>query len=284
MEDSSEPNSRSQRPILAVDVDGVISLFGWDGPPEQAPGDFKIFDGIAHCISRDAGDRLRRLGAHFEMIWATGWEERANEHLPPILGLPKFPYLTFDGQARFGSSHWKLPALGEYSRGRPLAWIDDCIERELPPVGSAAGRPDLARSDQSCDRDRGVACGRLDGLVGGHLHFSLMDQVWVIIFMGVVLKIPVGMMLYTVYWAVKATPDPETSEVSGNDDDHGFGRRNRRPGHGPNGPRRDPHTPGTAPIPDCPPAVRARRKGRPAPLPRVGEHSGAAIERSLSEG
>lgn len=108
-----------------------------------------------------------------------------------------------------------------------------------------------------------------------------MDEVWVMVFMGVVLKIPVGMMLYTVWWAIKAAPEPESAE-GGTDDGHGF-RRRMRPPKRPQGPRRGPHAPDTLPLPDCPPAGRTRPAGRPAPLPRVGEHAGAATERALRE-
>jgi hypothetical protein len=111
------------RPILAVDVDGVISLFGYDQPPDEAR--FELVDGMLHCISLRAGERLQRLAEHFELIWATGWEEKANYYLPQMLGLADLPHLTFDGAARFGSAHWKLGPLGEYGRGRALAWIDD---------------------------------------------------------------------------------------------------------------------------------------------------------------
>jgi len=118
----------NERPILAVDVDGVISLFGFDDPTDAA-GDFHLIDGVAHCISRAAGERLLRLSDFYELVWATGWEERANEYLPPLLGLPsELPYLTFDGRARFGSAHWKIDAIAEYAGDRPLAWIDDCID------------------------------------------------------------------------------------------------------------------------------------------------------------
>jgi hypothetical protein len=120
---------QSDRPLLAVDVDGVISLFGFDDPTD-APGEFHLIDGVAHCISLAAGERLRRLAEWYDLVWATGWEERANEYLPTLLGLPEeLPYLTFDGRARFGSAHWKLDAIGEYACDRPLAWIDDCIDK-----------------------------------------------------------------------------------------------------------------------------------------------------------
>ena len=76
-----------ERPVLAVDVDGVVSLFGFDEPLTEAPGEIHLIDGVAHVISRPAGERLVRLAQHFDLIWATGWEERANEHLPLLLGL-----------------------------------------------------------------------------------------------------------------------------------------------------------------------------------------------------
>lgn len=113
------------RPILAVDVDGVISLFGYDEPPGNTEARFELVDGMLHCISLRAGERLQRLAEHFDLVWATGWEEKANYYLPQILGLAELPHLTFDGAARFGSAHWKLGPLQNYGHGRALAWIDD---------------------------------------------------------------------------------------------------------------------------------------------------------------
>ena len=115
--------------MLAVDVDGVISLFGFSEPLSEAPGEMRMIDGVVHCISIAAGERLRRLSEIYDLVWATGWEDRANDHLPALLGLPgELPFLTFDGRARFGTSHWKLDAIGEYAGDRPLAWVDDCID------------------------------------------------------------------------------------------------------------------------------------------------------------
>jgi hypothetical protein len=72
-----------------------------------------------------AGERLRRLSEQFDLVWATGWEEKANFYLPTLLGLAELPHLTFEGAARFGSAHWKLGPLDEYGQGRAMAWIDD---------------------------------------------------------------------------------------------------------------------------------------------------------------
>ena len=110
-------------------MDGVISLFGF--PTDQAPpGRFHSIDGIHHCLGTGCGERLSRLARAFELVWATGWEEKANEYLPFLLELEgePMPVIRFDGRAVFGSAHWKLDALDEYAGSRPAAWIDDNLD------------------------------------------------------------------------------------------------------------------------------------------------------------
>ena len=119
-----------QKPVLFVDVDGVISVFGFphDGPP---PGRMYSVDGLPHCIANGSGERLLRLAETFELVWATGWEERANEHLPHILGLGmELPTLSFDSTPVWGTAHWKLSAIERYAAERPAAWIDDSFNDE----------------------------------------------------------------------------------------------------------------------------------------------------------
>jgi hypothetical protein len=121
------PAEPSSGPVLFVDVDGVISLFGFDpaGPPGGA---FHSVDGILHWIGSDAGARLARLADSYELVWATGWEDKANEYLPHLLGMPgKLPFLSFEN-AVFGTAHWKLEAIGAYAGERPAAWIDDSLD------------------------------------------------------------------------------------------------------------------------------------------------------------
>jgi hypothetical protein len=135
----------TNRPILFVDVDGVISLFGFAPGAEQLPGPLHWIDGIAHFIPDVISERLVRLAESFELVWATGWEERANEHLPYILGLPfsELPYLTFDGRAVFGSAHWKIDAIAEYAGERPAAWIDDNIDQTCRAWAEGRSAPTL---------------------------------------------------------------------------------------------------------------------------------------------
>src|SRR4051794_31597744 len=110
-------------PLLLVDVDGVLSLYGTGDAPA-------LIDGVPHSLSRAAAGVLNELAPHFECVWCTGWEERADEHLPHLLGLPRgWPHLTFEkarGPGTSGPGHWKLQSINALAgEHRPLAWIDD---------------------------------------------------------------------------------------------------------------------------------------------------------------
>jgi hypothetical protein len=119
--------SDGAKPLLAVDVDGVVSLFGFDQPPGPPAAEFKLIEGTMHCISIAAGPRLRLLADHYELVWASGWEGQT-EVLTEILELPEHPFLGFGGNAEFGSAEWKIEPLDAYAGGRALAWVDDSFD------------------------------------------------------------------------------------------------------------------------------------------------------------
>ena len=116
---------RPLRPLLLIDIDGVISLFGFD-PASPPAGRYVTVDGIPHLLSTEAGEQLERLASVYELVWCSGWEEKADEHLPFTLGLPAgLPHLSFEAAEPAGR-HWKLSAIDAFAgRDRPLAWIDD---------------------------------------------------------------------------------------------------------------------------------------------------------------
>ena len=132
MDRDEHTHAPAPRPALFVDVDGVISLFGFDASRADDFGPLHWIDGIAHCIPPESGERLVRLSERFDLVWASGWEDRANDHLPHILDLPfhRLPWLNFGGRAIFGSSNWKVETIDLYAGNRPAAWIDDNIDEE----------------------------------------------------------------------------------------------------------------------------------------------------------
>ena len=148
-----------------VDVDGVVSLFGaaagtlvhplgrgaanGAAAGELGPraGSFHSIDGIPHFISSTAATHLLALSVAFELVWASGWEEKANEYLPRLLGLPApLPFLRLSAGAHESirtHAHWKLAAIEAYARGRPLAWIDDAFNPACHAWAKAREAPTL---------------------------------------------------------------------------------------------------------------------------------------------
>lgn len=147
-EEEEEP---PPRPLLMVDIDGVISLFGSGGAGLGTGGDryappdgiFRAIDGIPHFLSTAAAAHLLSLAEDFDLVWASGWEEKAEEYLPHLLGLPAgLPFLRFARGQEAGRSlngHWKLAAIDAYAGGRALAWIDDAFDESCHAW--AEGRP-----------------------------------------------------------------------------------------------------------------------------------------------
>jgi HAD domain in Swiss Army Knife RNA repair proteins len=129
-----------------VDVDGVISMFGF--PPHAPPQECSLhfIDGIPHFLSAAAARHLLALAPLFELVWCSGWEEKADEHLPHLLGLPgNLPHLSFErGEAgKSLQGHWKLAAIDAHAGRRPLAWVDDCIDPACHAWAAAREAPTL---------------------------------------------------------------------------------------------------------------------------------------------
>ena len=156
------------RPLLMVDIDGVISLFGPSGNRESE-GSFHAIDGIPHFLSSTAATQLLSLAEDFDLVWCSGWEEKAEEYLPHLLGLPAgLPFLRFDrgqGAGRSIDGHWKLDAIDAYAGERALAWIDDAFDRVLPRLGHGAFSADAARGNRPLARAH-VEGGAASGGVG----------------------------------------------------------------------------------------------------------------------
>jgi len=129
------------KPLLFVDIDGVISLFGF--PPAGRPaGTWLNVDGVPHLISATAPGHLLALAHDFDLVWCSGWEDKADEHLASALALPvRPPFLTFS--AATGTDHWKLAAVDRHAGDRPAAWVDDAFDDSCHAWAAARPAPTL---------------------------------------------------------------------------------------------------------------------------------------------
>lgn len=141
---AGDPAPAAPRPLLLVDVDGVVSLFGF-APHSPPSGVWRSVDGIPHLLSPAAGARLRRLAATYELVWCTGWEEKADAELPHAVGAPAgLPHLTFPHlPGRTTQGHWKLDAIDSHAGDRPLAWVDDALTAACRAWAAARPAPTL---------------------------------------------------------------------------------------------------------------------------------------------
>jgi len=162
---ASTPIGRApQRPLLLVDIDGVLSLFGPSehgsatapepasagegGDETPVSGSFHAIDGIPHFLSSTAAAHLLSLEPCFELVWASGWEEKANEYLPYLLGLPRsLPFIPFSRRTTVNAgtphAHWKLESIADYVGRRALAWVDDAFNAACHRWARARGAPTL---------------------------------------------------------------------------------------------------------------------------------------------
>jgi hypothetical protein len=117
------PSAADPRPILLVDVDGVLNPWAAaDVPPGYAAYDF--FPGERVLLCAGHGKLLTSLAERFELVWATAWEHRANQLICPVLALPHLPVIEFPLGGR-DLLFRKLPSVVEAVGDRSCAWIDD---------------------------------------------------------------------------------------------------------------------------------------------------------------
>ena len=110
---SATSSTTPARPILFLDVDGVLNPLG--SPPGYR--EHRI-EGFPILLNPDHRWELLDLARDFDLAWATTWEDDANVEIGPRLGLPSLPVVHFE----FDS---KWPDIVDFAGTRPFAWLDD---------------------------------------------------------------------------------------------------------------------------------------------------------------
>lgn len=120
------------KPILLVDVDGFLNVFGrsWDGQDEPNTELEKVFTAERYTIRFPTGltERMQALASSFDCVWATTWASKAKSKIAPQLGMGfTWPVIHFTNTQ--DHSTWKLPDVREWvernAEGRRVAWGDD---------------------------------------------------------------------------------------------------------------------------------------------------------------
>ena len=126
----------SEQPILFLDVDGPLNLWGRVGRRILNPllrahlVHLKPDDSfnVNVVLSRRMGSRLRDLGKYFQVRWATSWNEWANQHLSPLLGISEdLPWVRCPN----GDPRSKFPAVMTSAGNTSFAWVDDYLSEEV---------------------------------------------------------------------------------------------------------------------------------------------------------
>lgn len=123
-------------PILFLDVDGPLNLWGRAGRrilnpllssrlvhlKEDGSLNVKL---VFSCV---LGARLRGLAKHYEICWATSWNQWANQYLSPLLGIPQdLPWLNCPN----GDPRSKFSEVITSAQTNSFAWVDDFLTEEV---------------------------------------------------------------------------------------------------------------------------------------------------------
>ncbi|MET8225674.1 hypothetical protein [Streptomyces sp. NPDC005301] len=138
------------RPVLLVDVDGPLNPYAakpyrrpegyethrlltpnWEAAERRRLTEFGLPDKAVKplrvWLDPRHGPALTALP--FDLVWATTWEDEANDFIAPVLGLPRLPFISWPAQRPEPADgvFWKTPAIVAWAKGRVFAWIDDEI-------------------------------------------------------------------------------------------------------------------------------------------------------------
>lgn len=147
-----------KKPLLLVDVDGVLNSFCWDWDRVPSIDDEELDERLENIflaemytiyVPKGTKERMARVEELYECVWGTTWEHKAPKFLSPYLGFGADWGVVTGFQGRFKSEWgtWKLPAVRNWVEknaiGRKLAWLDDDLQGDARKWASERRDPTL---------------------------------------------------------------------------------------------------------------------------------------------
>jgi hypothetical protein len=107
------------KPVLLLDVDGVLSIGGDQRETIHLPGTH-----LPLWACRNWKRFLRKVDKISELVWCTCWMERAN-WIGKAAGIPERPHIPM--VATEGDQDWKRVAVDQMfpDPARKLVWVED---------------------------------------------------------------------------------------------------------------------------------------------------------------
>jgi hypothetical protein len=146
--------ARLHLPVVCLDLDGVLNpitakppegfvIYRVSMPARDLPQNSPFLRGHGHedleapvWVNPRHAEWITELRKRADIYWSTTWENAANLHYAPLLGIEALPVIphsvwpaTFSDVKHGDSGHWKLYALSDLFQDRPLVWIDDAASR-----------------------------------------------------------------------------------------------------------------------------------------------------------
>ena len=132
-----------REPLLFVDIDGVISLFGF-APDARPAGRFESSTASPTSFRpRPASTCVDWPSLRARLVQRLGGEGQRFLPAPARAAAAAAPSCSFERDVGRSHAHWKLAAIEAYAGARPLAWIDDAHDEPATAGRRRARRPTL---------------------------------------------------------------------------------------------------------------------------------------------